>query len=58
MLPNQYEDERFCEHCEKETPHTCYDSGHERDSSNDYQKCQVCGWWLLGMFTHYLPPSD
>lgn len=51
-----YEDDRFCEHCQADTPHQCRDGGHERDSSNDYQKCLVCRWFRFGMSGEYSPP--
>lgn len=43
-----YEDERFCEHCNAYTMHRCCDSGHERDSSNDYKECLICHWYRSG----------
>jgi ribosomal protein L44E len=51
-----YEDERYCERCDKYTPHTCRDSEHERDSSYDYQQCRECGWWKTGFSNSYHPP--
>lgn len=55
-----YEDERFCHHCKKTTNHKCRDSGHERDSSSDYQECLECHWWQLGImrWDEYHPPLD
>jgi predicted amidophosphoribosyltransferase len=53
---DEYEDERYCSHCGRETPHLCRDGGHERDSSNDYQRCRVCEWWALGWIGKYNPP--
>lgn len=54
-----YEDERFCLHCDKDTPHICKDSNHERDSSWDHQECKVCGWYSLGPFgSEYHPPIE
>ena len=43
-----YKDERFCEHCNKDTMHECLDSTHERDSSQDYQECLDCNWYSVG----------
>jgi hypothetical protein len=51
--PEPYEDERFCGNCLKDTPHTCYDSGHERDSSGDWRKCHTCGWRWSGLTGRY-----
>jgi hypothetical protein len=55
--PAHYDDERFCEHCDKDTPHTCEDTTHERDSSGDYQECKVCGWHSIG-HREYSPPLE
>lgn len=43
-----YEDECYCGHCDKYTKQTIHDSGHERDSSNDWRECHECGWRLDG----------
>ena len=51
-----YIDERHCDHCDKDTNHRCKDSGHERDSSGDYQECLVCKWWMTGYRREYNPP--
>lgn len=55
-MSEAYEDEVFCQNCGKETPHRCEDSGHERDSSGDYQECLACGWWLTGYGGVQSPP--
>lgn len=56
-LPESYEDMANCPHCHKETRHLFRDSGHERDSSGDYQKCLECHWWAYGMSPNeYRPP--
>ena len=49
---------RSCHHCEMDTLHRCKDSGHERDSSQDYQECKLCGWWKLGMDGEYRAPIE
>jgi hypothetical protein len=54
----EYNDTRHCDHCDKDTPHECYDSGHERDSSNDWQRCLVCRWRASGMTGQYYPPLE
>jgi hypothetical protein len=55
--PNDYyEDIRHCDHCDKDTPHTCKDDTHERDSSQDYQQCLTCKWWMMGFTRKYNPP--
>lgn len=51
-----YLDERLCKHCDTDTKHRCKDSGHERDSSGDYQECLVCKWWMTGYSYEYNPP--
>lgn len=48
--------ERYCDHCEADTQQRCIDSGHERDSSGDYQECLVCGWHRWG-FGDWQPPE-
>lgn len=53
--PDTYQDDRFCGHCEKDTLHRCFDSGHERDGSNDWQECLTCGWCRFGNGS-YVPP--
>ncbi len=39
----RYIDIVYCNFCEKETKQEFYESGHERDSFNDYQRCTECG---------------
>ena len=51
-----YDTERFCDHCDDDTPHTVYESGHERDSSHDWQRCHRCDWRCSGMTGQYEPP--
>jgi hypothetical protein len=53
-----YNDERYCHNCRKYVPHLCYDSGHERDSSQNSQECKVCKWWASGMDDKYYPPNQ
>lgn len=55
-MRNEYLDERFCEHCNKDTEHTCIDSGHERDSSWDKQTCNECQWYAFGIDDKYTKP--
>lgn len=57
-LPGYYKDERFCQHCDRDTPHECKDSGHERDSSMDYQKCLICKYYMLGMSSKLAEPYE
>ena len=51
----EYQDTDFCTHCDDETPHLVFDSGHERDSSHDWRKCLKCGWRWSGMTGRYEP---
>lgn len=51
-----YEDIRFCDHCDEDTPHHCIDSDHERDSSGMQETCKRCGWWKTGMSSEQRPP--
>lgn len=55
---SESQDEMLCGHCHHETPHTVYDAGHERDSSHDWRRCNVCGWKAYGMSGKYQPPTD
>lgn len=55
---NTYKDERWCGHCEKDTKQECFDSGHERDSSGDWQICLECGWKYSGLSGTWDPPVD
>lgn len=58
-MSKSYTDERYCQHCARETAHWCTDSDHERDSSADYRECLVCGWRYLGCTGRYeAPPKD
>lgn len=57
MVTEYYDDERYCENCKEDTWHSCRDSTHERDSSDDYQECKKCGWWMTGYMRKYHPPG-
>lgn len=48
-------DDRYCGHCDRDTPHKCRYSRHERDSSDDYVECLVCHWYATGMSSEYQP---
>lgn len=37
-----YTNHRHCSFCQQVTAHECFDSGHERDGSHDWQRCLVC----------------
>ena len=39
---------RYCDICDKDTLQLIKDSGHERDSSNDYHECLTCGHYKTG----------
>lgn len=41
---------RSCKKCGILTLHVIHDSGHERDSSNDWVKCTACGETSFGVF--------
>lgn len=49
------EDERYCKICNKYTRQLCYDSGHERDSSHDWQECLECGGRYSGYTGKWTP---
>lgn len=53
-MNDTYHDTRFCTHCDAETDHLCRDSGHERDSSRDWQQCLVCKRYQFGHSGYYL----
>lgn len=57
-MGENYETTRFCDHCDKDTLHKCRDSQHERDSSQDYQECLECGWFMTGYTGKYEPPFN
>lgn len=42
-LDSEYTDTALCPVCEKETLQLFRDSGHERDSSQDFRECSECG---------------
>jgi hypothetical protein len=52
-----YEDVRFCKRCDSHTLHNCRDSGHERDSSGDYEECKICRYYRFGMSGKQHEPS-
>jgi hypothetical protein len=54
----EYTDERFCENCDTYTSQICRDSGHERDSSGDYEECLVCRWYKSGLTNKRSKPFD
>lgn len=45
---DEYYEERFCKNCGKDQIQRCHDSGHERDSSGDYERCTVCKCYRHG----------
>lgn len=56
VLP-YYQDEMWCDHCDKDTQHKVIDSGHERDSSGDWRECLECHWTKTG-HGEYEPPTE
>ena len=38
-----------CPECERVTMHTVVTGTHERDSSNDYKMCEICGHYESGL---------
>lgn len=48
--------ELYCGNCDKDTKQKVFESGHERDSSNDRFECTECGfvkYGLTGEWEHY-----
>ena len=41
--------ELYCGNCDKDTKQKVYESGHERDSSNDRFECIECGFVKYGL---------
>jgi dCTP deaminase len=52
----EFEMVSFCPSCDTETTHLMRPSGHERDSSGDYERCLACGWWKTGISDEWSPP--
>lgn len=57
-MEKEYVDEKFCEHCQKDTQHKFTDYGHERDSSQDKFECLICHWWGTGYDDEYSEPTN
>lgn len=55
-MSERYNSTGYCTHCERTTPHVREDGGHERDSSNDYEECLVCGWFKWGFMKDRVGP--
>ncbi len=53
-----YDDELFCDHCQRDTEHIVRDTGHERDSSQDQYTCTACKWYRYGLSGDYNSPFD
>ncbi len=50
-------DTRFCSNCKKITPNwVLRESTHERDASDDLDKCTICLWEKSGCFREYHKP--
>lgn len=50
-----YTDILWCDICNKDTEQTVHDSGHERDSSGDWQECMECGAYFSGLTGKWEP---
>lgn len=51
-----YIDTKHCDHCDEETVHEIHNAGHERDSSNDWEKCLACGYIKFGHSDQQIEP--
>jgi len=51
-------DKLYCTHCHAYTNHQCEYDTHERDSSQDYFVCMICGWYYTGFTGKYHPPEE
>lgn len=49
MKSKTYKDELYCDVCDKDTQQEVFESGHERDSSGDWQRCLECGAYRYGL---------
>lgn len=49
----EYIDELYCDNCDKDTTQKIYESGHERDSSQDMFVCLECGFTCYGLTGEY-----
>jgi hypothetical protein len=46
----------YCPHCDAETLQHVWESGHERDGSNDWQECTICHWRYSGLTGKWQAP--
>lgn len=58
LKAEQYEGDGYCPNCGKDTNQLYVSGGHERDSSNDYQRCLECRWWRIGFRREWNPPLE
>ena len=56
-MTGEYQTERYCLRCHKDTIQICRDSTHERDCSDDYQECLECHWYKTGYSSDWQPPD-
>jgi hypothetical protein len=54
----EYTTNRWCPTCDDYTLQECRDSEHERDSSQDYQKCLTCGSEYSGYTGEWTAPEQ
>ena len=48
-----YIDILYCSHCDKDTKQEVYETGHERDASQDRFKCLECNYTKYGLSGEY-----
>lgn len=53
-----YIDEGYCDICDDITEQEYHDSGHERDSSNDWRVCLKCGATYSGFTGDWTPKEE
>jgi hypothetical protein len=46
----------YCPHCDCWTLQHVWESGHERDGSEDWKECSVCHWRYSGLTGKWEPP--
>ena len=49
LSAREYTDVMWCDICREDTEQLVHDAGHERDSSGDWQECQVCKSYRSGL---------
>lgn len=54
-MSKYYQNQCFCPHCNTDTIQICRDDQHERDSTQDFRICTICGYQYNGYSGKYNP---